>query len=144
MQNLNIKDRDELQSICSNLGAGDTKLYNIATYLSTEPAREGLWSWDMRTNSLELSRMWFEMLDYNEGEIPACVDTWVDLVHPDDREFATSSLYDHVAGLLESYCITVRLRSKSGIYSLIRCAGEIVERDENGTPTRMTGTHNYA
>lgn len=144
MQTIKLPDRDELLEICTQLGAGDIKLYNVATYLSTEPAREGLWSWDMKTNSLELSRMWFEMLNYDDGELPGHVDTWVALVHPDDRELATRNLYDYVAGLLESYCITVRLRGKSGIYSLIRCAGEIVERDQDGRPTRMTGTHNYA
>ena len=48
-------------------------------------AQEGVWDWNLETGAVVYSPRWKQMLGYGDDEIPANVNAWEKLLHPDDR-----------------------------------------------------------
>ena len=105
-----------------------------------EATRDGLWDWDMATNSLHLSPQWARLLGYSLDEFPHEVSFFFKVLHPDDHQRVTQSLEDHFAGRTPVKQNEVRLRTKSGEYRWFLDRGKVVARDGEGRPTRMIGT----
>ncbi|MCP4024624.1 MAG: PAS domain-containing protein, partial [Desulfobacteraceae bacterium] len=73
-------------------------------------------------------------------EMPACRETWIELLHPEDRE-KTVSYVDKCIARKKSWAIEFRLRTKSGKYKWILGRGRVSVWDERGNPARRTGTN---
>lgn len=108
---------------------------------AVEGAGDGVWEWDMRTNVLRHSRLAVEMLGYKDDEFPQSLDSWVSIVHPDDLARIEQNLKDYLKGQTPLYLMEQRLRCKDGSYKWILSRGTVVERNDSGKPTRMTGIH---
>jgi two-component sensor histidine kinase len=63
------------------------------------------------------------------------------LVHPDDGPRVNAVLQDHLEGRTESYETEHRMRHKSGTWVWVLDKGRVTERDEQGRPLRVSGTH---
>lgn len=106
-----------------------------------EGAGDGVWDWDLETNTYYRSRRWKEMLGFREDEIGNSPEAWVDLIHPDDILQSDEELNRHLAGLSPIYSSEHRFRCKDGSYKWILDRGKIIQRDAKGNPLRMIGTH---
>jgi len=106
-----------------------------------ESAGDGVWDWDAKTNEVFFSRYWKSMLGYQEDEISGHFDEWDKHLHPDDREHAHKLLNDHLSGQAAHYECEHRLRCKDGTYKWILARGKVIERDNQGKPLRIIGTH---
>ena len=109
--------------------------------LAARAARLGLWDWDVPSGQTFFSDTFYTMLGYEPGELPMCLDTWKDLVHPDDVSGAIRDIERHLAGETPTYVNEHRLRMSDGAWLWIRDIGEVVERSEDGSPKRMIGFH---
>ena len=105
-----------------------------------EATRDGLWDWDITTDSLHLSPQWARLLGYNLDEFPHEVSFFFRVLHPDDHQLVTHSLEEHFAGRTLVKQNEVRLRTKTGEYRWFLDRGKVVSRDSDGRPTRMIGT----
>jgi PAS domain S-box-containing protein len=110
--------------------------YNLAI----QGATDGLWDWDLRSNAVYYSPRWKSMLGYDEHEVEDNFDAWVALVHPEDREQATSAINDYLDGKTQQYRLEHRLRHKDGSYRWIVARG-VALREPSGKPYRMAGSH---
>jgi PAS domain S-box-containing protein len=106
-----------------------------------ESAGDGLWDWDARTNTVFFSGKWKEMLGYADWEVGNGLEEWESRIHPDDRETTLSVLQEHLDGKTEEYRHEHRLRCKDGRYKWILDRGRVIERDGEGAPVRVIGTH---
>lgn len=106
-----------------------------------EGAGDGLWDWDATTDRVFFSRQWKEMLGYADEEIGDTLDEWESRIHPDDYEETMRVLELHLRGETEEYRHQHRLRCKDGSYRWILDRGRVIERNEDGTPRRVIGTH---
>lgn len=106
--------------------------------LAIEGARDGVWDWNLQTNEVVYSLRWKEILGYADNEIANRFDEWETRLHPDDRQTALSELQASVNG--KPYHSEHRLRCKDGSWKWTLARAVVVERDEAGRPTRMTGT----
>ena len=52
--------------------------------LASQAANEGIWDWDMRTNKVYRSDLWFRLFGYQPGELSDTPWVWESLVQPDD------------------------------------------------------------
>jgi PAS domain S-box-containing protein len=109
--------------------------------LALSGADLGTWDWNLRTGEVTFDRNWAGMIGYEVDELRPHVDTWHELVHPDDLEWVEQELQAHLNGESESYETEHRVRHKDGHYRWVLDKGRVVERDENGAPTRASGTH---
>jgi diguanylate cyclase (GGDEF)-like protein/PAS domain S-box-containing protein len=105
-----------------------------------EITREGIWDWHVPTGKVQHNRQWYETLMYAEGEIPDTVDTFVAIIHPEDRAMVSQRINDLIAGTSADYRSEHRLLRKDGQAIWVQDRGRVVERDTQGQPLRVVGS----
>ena len=105
-----------------------------------ESANEGYWEWDIQTNKVIFNHIWYTLLNYEPYELPQSFETFETLLHPDDKEKTLEILNSYINQNVNNYEIDFRMIKKSGEICWILSRGNI-ERDDEGKPLRMVGTH---
>ncbi len=108
--------------------------------LALDSVNDGLWDWWLDSGEVYYSSRWYTMLGYEPYELPQTYETWEKLLHPEDFEMSA----EHVRGHLqrgEPFSLEFRMRARTGGWRWIFSRGKVVERDEQGKPVRMLGTH---
>ncbi|MEI6559223.1 MAG: ATP-binding protein [Rhodospirillaceae bacterium] len=100
---------------------------------------DGIWDWDLSTDSIYFSPAWFRILGYEPDELPVTATTWTDHIHPDDLMEAYRRIQDHLDGKSARYVHPHRLRHKHGHYVWVEAKGKAVS-DVSGKPYRLVGT----
>lgn len=108
--------------------------------LAVAGSNDGIWDWDIANDSIYYSPRWKSMLGYEEHELTRGFIEWEELVHPEDRDFATSSLEKYLAQQADEYDVEIRLKHKAGHWVWIRDRGKALRRPD-GTAYRMAGAH---
>ncbi len=106
-------------------------------------ASDGLWDWNLETNEVYYSPRWKSMLGYAENELANHLDTWKQVVHPDDRDHALQRVSDYLNGKTSKFEIEFRLRHKDGHWVEVLSRARLA-CDEHGQPLqprRLIGTH---
>ena len=106
-----------------------------------EAASLATWEWNVQTGDVAFNDRWFELIGYEPGELPLRIETWKNLVHPDDLERVMNSLDDHLEGKTENYCSEYRLRCKDGSWRWVLDTGKVIEKDSKGKPLTAAGIH---
>ncbi|QIO22128.1 PAS domain S-box protein [Haloarcula sp. JP-L23] len=109
--------------------------------LALEGAELGVWDWNVETGDVSFDERWVGMLGYSLSDLDQRIETWEELVHPDDLERAWDAIESHFEGETDIYQCDHRLRTKDGDYKWIRDLGRVFERDEDGDPIRAVGIH---
>ena len=109
--------------------------------LAVEGVGDGLWDWNVQTGRTVFSNRYLEMLGFSPEELPHTVDTWVNLLHPDDADRVWRAAQSHLSGELPVYSVEMRLRCKDGSYKWVLARGKVCEWDEQHRPLRMIGIH---
>ena len=109
--------------------------------LSMEATSDGLWDWNAETNEVYYSPACFHMLGYEVGGFPGTLDSWKDMLHPDDVEHAIRANMDCVEGRSETFEVEYRLRTANGQWCWILARGKSIARDKQGRSIRLVGTN---
>jgi PAS domain S-box-containing protein len=117
------------------------KLYEQEMQITLEATTDGIWKWNFITNNLEFSPRYYMMLGYEPGEFPANFESWMNLLHPDDKEKAIKVAEQYLKNKSDTYENEFRLRMKNGEYRWIHALARVVERDTNGHAIRIVGHH---
>jgi diguanylate cyclase (GGDEF)-like protein/PAS domain S-box-containing protein len=106
-----------------------------------ESANQGVWDNDLLRRRSYYSPVFTAMLGYEHDEIDWQLGAWLELVHPEDvHKIAEADRY-HAENRTPYSEVVVRMRHKDGRYLWILDRGKVVERDADGRPVRMLGTH---
>ena len=108
--------------------------------LILEATSGGFWDWNIQTGDAVFSPRYATMLGYDPQEFARNYKSWKDLVHPDDVERVKQHHTDHFAGRTD-FSIEFRMKAKSGNWHWVHSRGLVIERDSDGKPLRMVGTH---
>ncbi|MDP2007902.1 MAG: PAS domain S-box protein [Rubrivivax sp.] len=100
-----------------------------------------LWDLDVPSDRATVNERWSTMLGYAPDDPAGGGDAWPRLLHPEDRERVMALQQVHLDGGSESFEATYRLRHKAGHWIWVLDRGRVVERDAQGRPLRMVGTH---
>lgn len=101
----------------------------------------GVWDHDLRLGKRYYSDTWKTIRGMAPDEdADGDYDTWIELIHPDDREFVVRAIDRQNAGDPDYQIFVYRERHRDGHWIWIECRGACVEWDENGAPARLVGT----
>jgi diguanylate cyclase (GGDEF)-like protein/PAS domain S-box-containing protein len=109
--------------------------------LAVEGGNIGIWDWNAVNDTVHFNENWAQMLGYELSELESNLNTWLNLIHPDDKKQALKDVEDHLEGKTKKYYNEHRLKTKSGDWKWIRDIGKVSERDEKGNPVRIVGVH---
>ncbi|NUN63601.1 PAS domain-containing protein [Pseudanabaena biceps] len=108
--------------------------------LALEGNNDGIWDWDCQTNEVFFSPRYKSMLGYSDEELSPNVDSWLNLIHPEDSNRVRSIVESYWAKSTPHYVAEHRVLCQDGSYKWILARG-IALFNGDGTPTRMIGSH---
>ena len=107
--------------------------------IAVEGSSDGIWDWvDVNKDEYWLAPRVYEMLGYEKCEISAKVTSLKKLVHPDDLEFVSSALENHLKNKTP-YDVEHRLLTKADGYHWFRGRGQAIW-NHAGRAVRMAGS----
>lgn len=137
-----------LKSLASSLGAALSRGFSEESLrlsreqfaLAVHGSNDGIWDWNLRDNSLYLSERWKEQLGYRDDELKNSLETFTNMIHPDDRTRIHEYIDHYLSGGTDKYRIEFRMKHKNGDWRWILARGAAV-LDQSGKPVRMAGSH---
>lgn len=105
-----------------------------------EGANVGVWDFQIKTQSVYCSPIWRSMLGYDKSEATFALQSFVNMLHPGDREKVLIDLNAFISGSSAHYEQEFRLKHKLGHYVDIHSNAAAV-KNEAGEIIRVVGTH---
>ncbi|MBN2051228.1 MAG: PAS domain S-box protein [Spirochaetales bacterium] len=94
--------------------------------IGIEATGAGLLDMDIQHDTVFYSDTFLTMLGYRSDGQPAVPDSWVGLLHPEDREEAEKKAADYLSKTVPFYESTYRMRRKDGRYIWVNDKGKAV------------------
>ena len=101
----------------------------------------GFWDWDIAAGKVDRNEQWAVILGYTHREIQQTTKQWTDFIHPDDRDRAWNSINAVLEGRSNIHRLEYRMLHKDGSVRWILDQAKVMQRDADGKPLRMCGTH---
>ncbi|MDE2594888.1 MAG: diguanylate cyclase [Burkholderiales bacterium] len=109
--------------------------------LALESAQMGTWDFDFQNQDRVINHRTASMLGFDPDDVTqTTVDSWLSLVHPEDRHKIVEATQIYRKGLSDIISIEYRVRHRLGHYIWVQSYGKLVERDHRGRPKRVVGT----
>jgi len=109
--------------------------------LALEASGHGAWDWNLTSGDFAMSPRFVNRLGYEPADLRDGIETFRQLIHPDDQAHLQEALDEHLQGRADSFSCEYRFRRRDGDWCWILNQGRIIASDmQNGVPTRMVGT----
>lgn len=118
----------------------DLKNMNEQFELAVRGSNDGIWDWNIKTNTVYLSPKWKEQLGFSNDELENDFDSFERLLHPEDKKSVLRKLEMYIDGESDNYDNEFRMVHKDGSYRWIRSRGKAI-RDGSDRALRMAGSH---
>ena len=108
--------------------------------LATQATYDGIFDWNLATGESYLSPRFKEILGYSPHELPNDLATFIDRVHPEDREQVSGRISGNLPETgTETFEDEVRVCCKDGNFRWVASRGRLV-RSPEGKPMRFIGS----
>jgi len=107
--------------------------------LAAKASNDGLWDWDLATDTIFYAPRWKQMIGFEETEISASPNEWFDRVAEDDLIWLQAAIEGQVDRDEEPFQIEYRMRHADGSFRWMLCHGLAI-RDLNGKTIRLVGS----
>ncbi|MFZ4547957.1 MAG: PAS domain S-box protein [Bacteroidales bacterium] len=108
--------------------------------LVIDASEQGIWDWNVETNEVFYSEQWKKMIGYQDHELKNDFSTWVEHLHPDEREFCQQAVSSYLSLPDKHFVLEFRFRHKDGTYRWIHNKAASL-KNNNGKVIRMFGAH---
>lgn len=110
-----------------------------------QTSADGLWDWNLRTDSLYCSQRWSQIIGFNtsdeNGSSTGSVHgLWLGYVLPQDKDALLRGVQAHLRGESPRFEHEYRVLCNDGVVRWVHSRG-IAKFDEAGQPERMVGSH---
>lgn len=98
---------------------------------------DGIWEWNIIMGESYFSPRWRELLGYTKEDLAPHVDSFSDLIHPEEKQRVWEAVENH----LNNHAVfdeKFRMRTKAGDYLWTRSRGQ-AQWDAEGQPQSMAG-----
>jgi two-component system sensor histidine kinase/response regulator len=109
--------------------------------LALNAGNQGIFDLDVRTGEAVVSPEYARMLGYDPENFHETNAAWLECLHPEDHDRVARTYRDYIAGAIPQFRVEFRQRMAGGEWIWILSQGKVVERDAEGRPLRMLGTH---
>jgi PAS domain S-box-containing protein len=106
--------------------------------LALAGSTDGLWDWDLLSDTVFYSDRFREILGYTPAEFPGTIDSFRSRLHPEEAEAIWTAIERHLKERV-AYKVEYRLRTKSGQYLWFLARGQAIWNIE-GKAIRMSGS----
>lgn len=130
------RDITEKKEVEDRLRESENRLKGVL-----EAINHGAWDWHIDTGQVYFDNQYYKMAGYAPNDFPHDFSEWKKRIHPDDLEACLSNLDHHLRNNKDLFDAEFRFLKKDGNWLWIRGRGKVMERDAEGKPTRMLGTH---
>jgi diguanylate cyclase (GGDEF)-like protein len=107
--------------------------------LAAAGANDGLWEWDLRTQTLYVSGRWKALIGLSESAAVVRADDWLGRVHADDVAPLREALNGHFTGATEHFQHEHRILHEDGTYRRFLCRG-VAARGARQRASRIAGS----
>jgi PAS domain S-box-containing protein len=109
--------------------------------IATEAGRFGVWDWDIPNNFLVWDDTMFELFHNNRDEFDGTLNSWIMLLHPDDRDLFNNEVALAVSAQKEvDFEFRIIVPNSRREIRYIRTKATLM-RDSNGNPLHMIGVN---
>ena len=108
--------------------------------LVIDASEQGIWDWNVETNEVFYSEQWKKQIGYKDHELENEFRTWVEHLHPDEREYCQNAIHSYLEHPVEHFILNFRFRHKDGTYRWIHSKAASLKNTE-GRVIRLFGTH---
>ena len=106
-----------------------------------EGAGHGVWDWQLEEGTLFFSQGFLDMVGLSRREIGASGEDWLGRIHPEDAVQVRPEVERALRGEVSMFTSEYRFLTGDERYIWVLARGKVVERDAEGEPVRMIGTH---
>jgi PAS domain S-box-containing protein len=106
--------------------------------LALAGSTDGLWDWDLLSDTVFYSDRFREILGYSSEEFPGRIDSFRSRLHPEDAEPIWTAIERHLQEHIP-YKVEYRLQKKSGQYLWFLARGQAIWNSK-GKAIRMSGS----
>jgi len=129
-----LAENEERRRIEARLKVSDERLR-----LALDSTQIGIFEWNVSAHHVYYSDGLWAMLGYEHSKMPATVEAWQSLIHPDDLESYQRRIESQLNGVAAFIEPEYRARSKSGDWRWVHTRSKTVATSR-GRPTRIIGT----
>ncbi|MEW6497892.1 MAG: PAS domain S-box protein, partial [Cyanobacteriota bacterium] len=108
--------------------------------LALTASNKGLYDLNIKTEEVVINPEYALMLGYDPATYYVTKSTWIESLHPDDRESVVAAYNACITGEVPNYQAEFRHRTRDGQWKWILSVGKIV-RNESGEPIRGVGVY---
>ncbi len=108
--------------------------------LAIEASGLGIWEWNLETSEINYDQKWVRALGYEPDTFLKEI-SWLDLVHPEDKDNVTEIMNGLIEGRLPSNSLAYRIKTNTGHWKWILSFSRILTFEEDGAAANMIGTH---
>ncbi len=107
--------------------------------LALRGTNDGIWDWDLHSDTIYFSPRWREILGYSQTEFGNSLSDWFDLIPAEDLPAVKTAFDDHMAGLSPHLGLEHRIYHRNGNILWVLTRGMAV-KDHDGSVLRMSGS----
>ena len=107
-------------------------------------AQFGIWDWDLGADTIHWDADCWHLLGHDalSTELTLGYGELLERVHPDDRNHLESVVHERLLSQRDaSFSAEIRLHRADGGWQWVHSRGQVVERDDGGSPRRVMGVH---
>jgi PAS domain S-box-containing protein len=101
----------------------------------------GLYEFDLRSKTLEVNDIFFNMHGYENSKINDKWDFYLNILHPDDRGIPVKVSEDTEKKEIIDFEKVLRIRNRKGKWEWVKSKGKVIEWDEELNPLIISGSH---
>ncbi|MDP9418243.1 MAG: EAL domain-containing protein, partial [Actinomycetota bacterium] len=108
--------------------------------LAARAANDGLWDWDLSTDTMYFSPRWKAMVGCQDGDIGTSPEEWFSRVHRDDLPHLLDLINADLHGTGGPLEYEHRIKAADGTFRWVLCRGLAVRDETTRRATRMVGS----
>lgn len=126
----NIKKREEIVSESE-----------ARFHFALQASKNGIWDYNIKTGKVFFSKESLDIIQFSKDDGIDTNADWDARIHPEDLDSYNENIESHKKNNIPYFENTKRILAKDGNYKWVLSRGKIIERDFEGNPVRIIGTH---